>query len=179
MNSLNIETSLFVCSSSKDIRNFIRAPRSKTAIINTNVQEKRRARGSSEDFVPVFSQTMYDRIDEFLDSEGLHIVSPSPIVQRKSNVKLIRFGTTPEFDMSSVKDRSPAATTDSDSESLPPALPSILARRTLSAGVAQGVKHKLLTFAKADSFTFIKPLEESSTGASAKIEIFCEEDVDF
>jgi len=170
------ETLPFVYSSSKDVRNLVRAPRSKTAIIHP--QEKRRARGTSEDFVPVFSQTMYDRIEEFLDSECLHIVSPSPIVQRKPNVKLIRFGTNPEFDMSSVKDRSETATNDSDSENLPPVMPSILARRTLSAGVAQSVKHKLLTFAKADSFTNIIPLAES-TGNCARIEIFCEEETDF
>ena len=165
----------FLYSSPRDVRNILRTPRTKVSVANS--EDKKRQRGCSEDFVPVFSQCMYDRIESFLDNEDLYIVSPSPIMQnawRKPPLKLIRFNTNPEINLTQINEKSDD---EKEVEVLAQGLPSILARRTLSAGVTSNVKQTLMTFTKTEHLVNTKNLSLFSKEKISRLEIVCNEDI--
>lgn len=130
-------------------RPFPLTPRENQTVVPKTI--KRRGRNNSQEFVPAFPQTMYDTIEDFLDKEGLFLETPSPNTTRKvlkPVIKLIRIQTNPEIGFNKSLNR---LDVDSDSELPLPTMPTILARRTSSAGVGKNIKHSLLNLAKANS----------------------------
>jgi len=100
----------------------------------TPVVQPKRKRSSSEDYTYGFSQKLYERVEEFLDFEGLHIISP----QARDSNKQTTLKECPDLQrFKSFSGNSVTSTQDSEAteeKSLANvAMPTFLIKRTLSA----------------------------------------------
>jgi len=96
--------------------------------------QSRRKRSSSQDYTYGFAPKLYERIEEFFDGEGLHIISP-PSGNSKKQTTLKE---CPDFQrLKSFSGNSVTSTQDSESNEdktlVNMAMPTFLIKRTLSA----------------------------------------------
>lgn len=90
-----------------------------------------------------FSEDLYDRVEEYLDQEGLYISTPSPFPRpRRAKPSMTVVLSTSFLSRSEV---SPGTTVDSDSSPYSDfSAPSFLVRRTISGGFKPGGSLSLL-----------------------------------
>jgi len=96
-----------------------------------------------------FGSAVYDGIENFLDDEGLFIISPSPIltkIELKPSVGLFKKMSLDSTTHDGNSDKNTAA---NGSEITEIALPSFLAKRTISADPVSGPRNLLLSHVQA------------------------------
>jgi len=107
-----------------------------------------RKRSTSGDFTSTFEK-IYSNVESFLDTEGLHITSPSPVVQCKTLKPCMKMSELTVLTQNFAKGQnSPCLSAGPMSKS---AMPSFMVKRTASSGNVTKVKYALFAETKRNS----------------------------
>jgi len=96
--------------------------------------KRRRKRSSSEEIIPNSMEKVYQRIESFLDKEGLYIISPSPLLQPRGLKSCVINQCIKLERVSSICSEASTREDESEIEQKSSPFPAFLVRRTSSIG---------------------------------------------